>query len=88
MLKLKFHIEECDNGWLLIVNPSEGKNPIEQAQIMFNEIKKIIPTDKSEIEALYEKITDLPQNTKLVFNKYVELLAYMRLLIEELNINN
>jgi hypothetical protein len=55
---------------------------------MFNEIKKIIPTDKSEIEALYEKITDLPQNTKLVFNKYVELLAYMRLLIEELNINN
>ncbi len=86
MQKIKFHIEECNNGWLLTINPTDGKNPIEQAQIMFKELKNIIPQEDNGLQQIYEQIASTPQNERLVFKQYSEMLAYLKLMADELGI--
>lgn len=82
MQQTKFHIEECNNGWLLTINPSDGKNPMEMMKPMFKDIKNMM-TEPDEIAQLLESVSNVPQNEKVVFMKFADLLGYMALMVQE-----
>ncbi len=82
MQNLKMHIEECNNGWLLTINPTNGNDPLQAANLMFDKLKEMIPGQDDELKNIMQNVNKIPQNQKMVFATYKDLVGYLSLMVE------